>query len=343
VSEDPVKDPKESFSQFLARVFDQLSITAWLPAMMVVAVALLLSQLARADGSLTEAFDSIGKIGIAGLVFLVAAVVLTTMFTQAFEFGAIRTLEGYWLPTGVVGWLARRRCHSHAVAKEQLQERRGKAVTVAVQSAKDGLRAKHGVGSARFDALESIVANLRTPDTTSDEDLDFAETELVPIWKAYADPPLIAWVDGLDRLLEDFPKHPHRILPTRLGNVMRAAEDRLRVPPTERLENFVLHRLDNAPFTIARNYREQRRRLDLYCGLVFVFIAAVAGAVGVALTFPPEPEPVMVAIAITGLFALLAMVSYRAATATARKLGYALVAIKADQDERIPAAGAAPP
>jgi hypothetical protein len=259
MSEDPTKDTKESFSQFLARVFDQLSITAWLPGMMVVAIVLLLSQLARAEGSLTEAFDSIGKIGVAGLVFLVAAVILTTMFTQAFEFGAIRTLEGYWSPNGPVGWLGRRRCESFVESKARLRVRRRDAAIKAVASAKNCLRVRYLVGSARFDALESIVAFITVPDTSTDDDLDYAEQRLVPVWKTCANPPLIVELAALDRLLEEFPLQSHRVLPTRLGNVMRAAEDRLGVPPQERLENFVLHRLDRMPLTIARNYREQRR------------------------------------------------------------------------------------
>jgi hypothetical protein len=84
----------ETLTQLLARIFDQLSISSWLPSVFVVTAAVFYGNLAGNDGSIEETFDSVAHMGAGPIALLVGAVVLTTVLTQAFEFEAIRVLEG---------------------------------------------------------------------------------------------------------------------------------------------------------------------------------------------------------------------------------------------------------
>lgn len=84
--------PRESLSQFTARVLDQMRLSAWLPALAAVAGVLGLGQLAANAGSVADALADIGAFGFAEIVLLVLAVVVVTMFSQAFEFAAVRVL-----------------------------------------------------------------------------------------------------------------------------------------------------------------------------------------------------------------------------------------------------------
>src|SRR5919202_6751268 len=88
----PADKAQESLSQFQARILDQLSVSAWLPAAALVFSLLLLANV-HATKNVSAAVDKITSINAATLALLVAAVVITTMLTQAFEFEAIRVLE----------------------------------------------------------------------------------------------------------------------------------------------------------------------------------------------------------------------------------------------------------
>jgi hypothetical protein len=87
----------DGISAFVARVLDQLSVSAWLPAGFLVASFALLLQF-RADKSADPltAVRELTADPVRVLVLIVPALVLATVVTQAFSFEAIRTLEGYW-------------------------------------------------------------------------------------------------------------------------------------------------------------------------------------------------------------------------------------------------------
>jgi hypothetical protein len=69
-----------------------MSVSAWLPALAAVAGVLGLGQLAANAGSVADALADIGAFRFAEIVLLVLAVVVVTMFSQAFEFAAVRVL-----------------------------------------------------------------------------------------------------------------------------------------------------------------------------------------------------------------------------------------------------------
>ena len=320
----------ESLSQFLARILDQLSITAWLPALALVGIILILAQLSRHEGSSVEAFSAIGDMGFAAIGLLVAGVVITTMFTQAFEFEAIRVLEGYWRPTGLVGAFAGWRSGRHRTKRKKLVDAHSGALADAFRQVRQNLRAA-GYSSSVIDALDSYVTSVPMVSETTAADKTAAKT-LVSMWKARADPGVVQRVDGLAHRVDEYPALQHRVLPTRLGNIIRAVEDRVYDPAEGRLENFAIHVLDQLPRSIARAFREQRRRLDLYCGLVFVFGAAVVPSVILGQLYGKEHRAT--AIVVPSTIAILTLASYRAALASGRKFGLALAAIKEHRDRQ---------
>ena len=63
------------------------------------------------------------------------------------------------------------------------------------------------------------------------------------------------------------------MLPTRLGNVIAAAEDQVRLGPEEDLEGFMIRHADILPATIVAEHSAYRKRLEMYCGLMFVLLA----------------------------------------------------------------------
>ena len=124
----------------------------------------------------------------------------------------------------------------------------------------------------------------------------------------------------LELVKDDYPK-VLPILPTRLGNVMRAAEERVRLDDGQRLEGFMIRNLDRLPPTVADEFGVYRQRLDMYCAMIIV-LAALAMIAGVHLMFSAAVLFWQVVIPAGYLVAIWP--SYHAAIASARGLGEAL-------------------
>lgn len=77
-------------------------------------------------GSPSEAFKKITDFGFPQVVVVlgVAAVIVGTVATQAFEFESIRALEGYWGPGRIREAVARWRCQRHISKRKHLEDRR---------------------------------------------------------------------------------------------------------------------------------------------------------------------------------------------------------------------------
>ena len=110
-------------------------------------------------------------------------------------------------------------------------------------------------------------------------------------------------------------------LPTRLGNTLRAAEDRLNLDGD--LENYVIRHLDGLPVALRKEHRDFRTRLDLYCGLVIVFWMLIPVSIAMLLGI----GPIAVLCAVGGGYAILAVISYLASISSARGYGGVLTEI----------------
>jgi hypothetical protein len=110
------------------------------------------------------------------------------------------------------------------------------------------------------------------------------------------------------------------LLPTKLGNVLRAAEDEISADGDDEIEGFVIRHWSETPGALRKEHDRYRTRLDMYCTLVIVctvlaFLAPALITRGVHLL------PITVAIAVA--YFIMALVSYAAAVASAR--GYVTV------------------
>lgn len=292
----PAASPPESFSQFLARVLDQLSRSAWLPSAALVLLLVLAISVANAirtagvDESVPEsignAFEGLAQMSFGGVTLLVLAIVVTTVVTQAFVFESIRVLEGYWGTRSIPRRLAKRRCNRHAkvrtrllLEKEAATERAWATAVPRLEATQDqDQKARRAVRitPSMISVLKAAVLHKKPPVQLSPDE----ERRLKGVdWKRYADPALLLERLSLEKRLRDYPRSD-RLLPTRLGNVLRAYEDKTKVSS---IESFIQRNLERLSPSLAEEHDDQRIRLDLYCSMVFVMaFVTIAGSTALA-------------------------------------------------------------
>jgi hypothetical protein len=329
--------PTETLSQFIARVLDQLSLSAWLPsAALVLAMAFIVQLGVVLDMKRTGPIGAIGGVlsrisatGIGGAVLLVVAIAVLAMLTQAFSFEAIRVLEGYWGTAKAVEWVAKHRARRHSARRLKLSKYRfdltekaweeAKARIIKIEDDRRRLRKRRIMTVAMIADLESQVLGKRRARTlkpSQQERVNGYNWELLVDDKA----DLLRRRVNVDKRLRDYPR-PSRILPTRLGNILRAHEDRIRKGRDE-LESLVQRIFDKLPPSLQESHDQQRNRLELYGSMTFV--VALSGLLGIA-RFAPHHWPYAACAA--GAAAAGTWIMYRAALATARAYGLLLVTI----------------
>jgi hypothetical protein len=313
------KSPGEGLSAFLGRILDQLSLSSWLPAAMLVGNATLLLKLSsQSKLNPGQAVTELTKNTLGLLVVLTFALVLVTIVTQAFEFEVIRLLEGYFdsafRPVQLPAALRIRR---HARKRSWLLARLHRSEQAAFMQARAAmLSLPSPIGRAYLDIIEDEVFGRQHPADLAD---GLRAEALAIDWSLYVGADVLYRVDGLNARVKAYPDQ-HRVLPTRLGNVLRAAEDGLPLAPGENLEGFVIRHNDTLPETLKSEQKDYRIRLDMYCSLVLVFlILTVLSAITLS---PPATEWVTAGVA--AAYGGLTYVSYVAAIASARGYGAAL-------------------
>lgn len=330
----------DNLSQLVARILNQLAISAWLPSAALVLAGAFLVQLgvaaraasdvaaSRPDVSTSEsavsvvatALEALGKTSIGGAVLMIATVVVLTMLTQAFTFEAIRVLEGYWGTTQLAEAWAARRCAYYSDVRAQLDQDLADLTDAAWAGAKDRLvamRRKEPDLTARFlRVLEARVKGHTIPKVTLNDSQEsiLAEFRL----RDFAPSEVVRRRVNVLRRLADYPEKD-RALPTRLGNVLRHYEDATGVESIESLVNDVY---DELPASLQITHDEQRGRLDLYCSMTVVCVVMVPLAFVAMRGTDPAWTLAPMACFLGGAF-----VTYRAAVASARYYGSLLPTI----------------
>lgn len=337
-ADDRFQESSEALSQFVAHILNQLSLSAWLPSAALVLALTFIFQLGvvldskakpeSPDVAIGRAFSAMAKTNLGGAILLFAAVIILTTLTQAFVFGAIRLLEGYWGTSRAMEWIAKLRCaHFQKKVrglrehyKELTNEAWGKAQ---VEIGRQRIDARSGDDAAVLvwttDMLTYLGDHLQWG--TSSVKLsrpDRIHALRIP-WERYAPSELLRRRINLDKSLRDFPMELSHIQPTWLGNVLRAYED---LTKQERVETFIVKVRDRLPTGLRVVHDQHRNQLDLYCSMVFVAALITAFA---AIRLSPNHWPyaiVGIAAGIVGMW-----LAYRAAIASARLYGLALVTI----------------
>ncbi|MHA7154218.1 hypothetical protein [Arthrobacter sp. TMN-50] len=308
LGEPPASVEPESFSAFGARVLNQLSLSAWLPGAFFIVSGALLAWFSAKKAITLSGIDSyVEDNWVPILVLAVPALVITTLITQAFSFEAIRSLEGYWRRRGPASWWRSFCIWCKLRHKESLTKRFQVAQVRALHGARPTLL-KLRVNAFVLLAVEANVANVDPPPGISSNQL--AEADNLEWWK-YCRPWDSARLLRLDRDLDEFPED-FRIMPTKLGNILRAAEDQLRNAGGD-IEGFVMRHRHLVPPRVLAHHDQFRTRLDMYCTLVFV-------AATVALTSVPTlwDLPALGRIVVPLVLLVISCASYGAALSSAR-------------------------
>jgi len=255
-------------SAFIARVLDQLTLSAWLPAALLTAsVAVLLQFRSDRSANVLSAVRALTADPVRVLVLIVPLLVIATVVTQAFSFEAITTLEGYWRRRGLANLARTLMIRRHVRRKKSIERRRKRAAEKAFYVAEPRML-KEGIPFPVVNALKAQAFGLVEPPLTADERDLFLETK----WREWSDAWLISKMEHLKKAWEAYPPKMHRVLPTRLGNLMRATEDRLEHTGGD-VEGFALRRYATAPPLVQKEHDQFRNRLEMYCTLVFVSLS----------------------------------------------------------------------
>ena len=314
----PVKDVgggKDGVSAFVARVLDQLSLTAWLPAALLVSALAVLFQFQRDDSmDLPRAIAELAQDPFRLLVVLIPLVVIAAMVTQAFSFSAIRMLEGYWPERGPIGLLRGAMTRRQFGHLESLERRRKKAKEKAFNETRP-LMLQRGIAPAIVVALESKLYGNGAGQLTASEQAELEDMN----WEDMCPPWRRSPIDQLEQELSHYPE-TSRIMPTSLGNRLRAVEGNL-ANAGEDLEGFVMRTRSATPPRLQLQHDQFRDRLDMYCTLVFV---AVVIAVAAPLILAPTHFGWLAIGTVSMAFLALAVSSYYGAIVSADGYGTAL-------------------
>jgi hypothetical protein len=273
------------------------------------------------EPSVIGAIIDLTKAPLGVLIVMMFALVLGTMITQAFEYEVIRVLEGYWglhtasVPVMRMGlrWQQRRLM--------VLDTRRARITKKACRKSHASL-----LDDPDFDDQTVIIldrwSHNKPLEAYTEEDRARA---LSTDWIKKAPLSFIQRLDAIRRRTEFLPK-PERILPTYLGNTLRAQEDRLELASNQSLRTYVIDRWEDMSDDLRLQYDQYHNRLNMYCVLVFVLL--VLAVLSTAVFLVSEPRLGDFAIGFAASYAALAFVSYRAAILMARGLGDILASIK---------------
>jgi len=318
-------------SAFVARVLDQLALSAWLPAaFLVTGIAVLLEFRSTKSASIPTAVEKLTAHSLQLLVLMIPLLVLATVVTQAFSFEAFRALEGYWRRRGIVSLAYRYMSGRHLRRKRAIIERHQREkVTAFIDALPRVLYDNEEVNGRVVKAVVSALAD-RGDDSPELQGKDAAVFDrTMDHWRDQVK----AWrLARVDRFLDEENSYPEdsRILPTRLGNLMRSTEDNLKQAHGD-VQSFVHRQRDTVSYRVQIQHDQFRTRLDMYCTLVFVSVALAALAPAI---LAGKVDIVAVAVT-TGSFVAMAVTSYLAAIASAR--GYCTILKMMDKPTPAPA------
>ncbi len=174
-----------------------------------------------------------------------------------------------------------------------------------------GMDTTRVLGHLRWQVLQEISSAFPTA-----EEVRLAESV---DWRKFASPRHLRRLDHLYARLRDYPS-PRRVLPTRLGNILRHYEDEL--PSRSRID------MKAVPPELVTVHDRLRQQMEMHCFLLFGWLSLVALA---AVCFMNRWQYLAVA-ACTG--AVLAWLSYRALLITGRTYGEILLSIDRTQGGR---------
>jgi hypothetical protein len=312
-------------SGLAARVLNQLALSAWLPAALFAVSLTVLVQFRHADSiDILHAARALTSAPIQALALAIPLFLIAKVLAQAFSFGAIRTLEGYWRKRGLASLARTFLIRRQVRRKEAIIRRRRKASERAFFAAKARMASK-GIPCSIIDAFEAQVLHRDLPSLTDEEARRFSKMN----WRTLCD----AWhLAAVDHLLSQEAAYPatSRVLPTKLGNLIRATEDTLENAAGD-VEGFALRHHGKIPQRLQMQHDQFRNRLAMFCTMVFLGISLVVLTPIILAGSLIDLDAIGI---ISGSFVVFSAASYLAAIASAG--GYCIVLKQMDETSRKP-------
>lgn len=299
-------------SAFVAKVLDQLSLSAWLPgALFAVSVTVLANFADHGDVDLPRVISDVSGNWVTVLVWAVPVLVISVLVIQASSFAAIQFLEGYGAARGPGRWIRSGLIQWQTSVLNRLERRMRKAKRRAFDGSVDKWadQPTEVVMALRATAYGLDVPSLSEAHKDAYDNLD---------WRSECAAWRLARIAEMEDRCKECPAR-HRVLPTRLGNVLRATEDELD-NAGEDVSDFALRRRALVPARVQLQHDQFRSRLDLYATLTVV--NALLVVLSVVLLRWGDVEWQRIAIVAVG-FVAFTDISYRASVASAR--GYCTI------------------
>jgi hypothetical protein len=262
----------------------------------------------QGSADLQAALTAMSESWVAVLLLALPVLVLGTLTTQAFSFGAIRALEGYWTRRRPAQWLVSVLTRWQVWRWERLKDRKRRYARLAFDNAESrysGLPTDV-VMALRAQAHELSPVKLNSPG----QRLLMGQLN----WRSACDPWDLAKFDEAREAIKEYPERS-RILPTRLGNILRATEDCIVKDSGEDLVTFALRRRSWLESRAQAQHDQFRTRLDMYCTLVFVAF----GLAGIAMVLTIGEEELLASFSVIAAgYVSLGFLAYHAALSSAR-------------------------
>lgn len=317
------ESPSDGSSGFVTRVLNQFTLSAWLPEALFAGSVTVLVQFRRADSiDIWNALQTLASAPIRMLTLVIPLFFIAKVLAQAFSFDAIRVLEGYWRKRGLPSLARTLMIRRHVRLKETIIKRRHIASERAFYAAKARMISR-GIPRPIIEAFEAQVLQREPPRLTDEEARRFTKMN----WRTLCD----AWhLAAVDHLLSKEIAYPatSRVLPTKLGNLIRATEDTLENAAGD-VVGFALRHYGNIPRRLQMQHDQFRNRLAMFCIMVFMGISLL---VLTPIILVGSGIHVVAIGIIAGSFAVFSMVSYLAAIASAS--GYCAVLRQMDEASR---------
>jgi hypothetical protein len=304
------------------KLLQTLTFSAWIGALLFTASVVLLLQFRSARSvNIPNALQALTAKPISAFLIMVLSLSIVTIVTQVFSVDAIAILEGDWGRNRLARLARRLMIQWHVHRKNEIDRRLQQAYEEAFSPAKPRMLTAD-IPVTVVNALEAEVYGQESPPLTPEEENIFRGTS----WRNWAD----AWrLARIDDLLSDADAYPvfSRVMPTKLGNLLRATEDRL-MHMYDNLARFVLLRRDFVARRVQMQHDQSRNRLQIYCTLVLISASLIVLTPVILLGRGINAAEIAI---ISGIFAALSLASYRAAIASAR--GYCVTLEEMDKVE----------
>jgi hypothetical protein len=321
-------------SPFAAKILEQLSITAWLPAALLMANTYLVAgmYLVRPDdkpraSNLRDVVAALDSKALGVIVAVLLGITLATLVTQSLEFAAVRFLEGYWggsLAVAFPTWVG---VKVQQVRRGLMVDRIDKVDRRAFRLAEKRIRAQLARGKADSDFVDAVIqAGLAELPDDIDDNLRARALAYYRAkqWRRFSPADLRHRALSLDVKNRAYPAEASRLLPTKLGNALRRSEDQMKGDVAgAQLRTYLFEHLDQVGPQLLEQHNHYRNRLDM-CSVMTVLCLALATADALLL---PRLLPVSYAWWACGALLVLSHLSYRGAVAAALDYGPVLVAI----------------